>query len=59
MPENKPETCSSCSGTGQVTCLRCGGSRSDMFVECAICLHCDATGQVQCAACDGKGEKTN
>ena len=51
------EMCLPCYGTGQIKCLRCGGTgvepNSSLFGE--DCLKCKGTRQQRCLFCRGSG----
>lgn len=54
-PEGKlaDHRCSCCSGSGMMTCPRCGGYGT--FDDGSKCYYCQGARVVKCNACDGKG----
>lgn len=57
-PGTRPQTCSTCSGSGQVR--RATRTPFGSFTQVSVCPTCNGTGQViadKCTACGGKGQK--
>ena len=57
-PGTRPQTCSTCSGSGQVR--RATRTPFGSFTQVSVCPTCNGTGQViadKCNACGGKGQK--
>lgn len=49
--------CPTCEGTGQATCLRCGGSGLLSIPNQTLdCPECGKTGKLPCPACRGTGQ---
>ncbi len=57
-PGTRPQTCSTCNGSGQVR--RATRTPFGSFTQVSVCPTCNGTGQViadKCNACGGKGQK--
>ena len=57
-PGTRPQTCSTCNGSGQVR--RATRTPFGSFTQVSVCPTCNGTGQViadKCSACGGKGQK--